>query len=502
MKHSRVVLSSLLFFAYLTLLILASPGGARAQESARISVIQPTASEVCLAMDPATHEQLGVAYPLTFRFRLLTQGGVTVERKYDRPADWTRLGEKSSADHYNAIEAVRIDSSADVAYVSVAFSPASDSVFLRFSTGAGIPLPAQYTGMPGYYDGRRAAVTVTADDWADWFAHMYPPLLSLFRSYGLYVTTGAITGGVGQNTWLTMQHELDSGYVEISAHSRSHPPMPYNDYPGEVVGCIDDILSNLDMPSLFSKGEQGYVYVWIAPNGRWDLTVDSLLTQRNILVNRLYGIGDTGFSAWSPASQHFLPINPTLEIGNPSWGGGETRIGVLNATFDSVTARGGIYHFMWHPQTLYPDIQKAYLSDHLKHVSRRNDLWYVNLGHLYLYHYFQMANSTEVTAAPMAVALPAAFNLLQNYPNPFNPKTRVRFSVSTGGREGQVQSVSEVKLVVYDILGREVAVLVNERKSAGTYEVSFDGKGLASGVYIYRLTAGSFVQSKKMQLVR
>jgi hypothetical protein len=102
----------------------------------------------------------------------------------------------------------------------------------------------------------------------------------------------------------------------------------------------------------------------------------------------------------------------------------------------------------------------------------------------------------------MAVAVPAAFNLLQNYPNPFNPKTRVRFSVSTGGREGQVQSVSEVKLVVYDILGREVAVLVNERKSAGTYEVSFDGKGLASGVYIYRLTAGSFVQSKKMQLVR
>ena len=55
---------------------------------------------------------------------------------------------------------------------------------------------------------------------------------------------------------------------------------------------------------------------------------------------------------------------------------------------------------------------------------------------------------------------------------------------------------------MYDILGREVAVLVNEKKTAGTYEASFDGAGLASGVYVYRLTAGSFAQSRKMILVK
>jgi hypothetical protein len=59
-----------------------------------------------------------------------------------------------------------------------------------------------------------------------------------------------------------------------------------------------------------------------------------------------------------------------------------------------------------------------------------------------------------------------------------------------------------VKLVVFDLLGREVAVLVNERKAPGSYEATFDANGLASGVYVYRLTAGSFVQSRKMVLVK
>jgi hypothetical protein len=65
-----------------------------------------------------------------------------------------------------------------------------------------------------------------------------------------------------------------------------------------------------------------------------------------------------------------------------------------------------------------------------------------------------------------------------------------------------VPGVSDVKIVVYDILGREVATLVNERKAGGSYEVSFDGSGLASGVYLYRLTAGPFVQSRKMLLIK
>jgi hypothetical protein len=98
------------------------------------------------------------------------------------------------------------------------------------------------------------------------------------------------------------------------------------------------------------------------------------------------------------------------------------------------------------------------------------------------------------------VEMPISFFLSQNYPNPFNPTTTIGYTV--GGTRHQASNVSEVRLSVYDILGREVAVLVNERKAPGNYEVRFDGSNLASGVYLYTLQAGSFVQTKKLMLLK
>jgi hypothetical protein len=83
--------------------------------------------------------------------------------------------------------------------------------------------------------------------------------------------------------------------------------------------------------------------------------------------------------------------------------------------------------------------------------------------------------------------------LQQNYPNPFNPSTTITY---------ELPGTSEVRLSVYDILGREVTVLVNEKRDAGIHEVKFDGTHLASGVYIYRLTVGEFVQSKKLTILK
>lgn len=81
----------------------------------------------------------------------------------------------------------------------------------------------------------------------------------------------------------------------------------------------------------------------------------------------------------------------------------------------------------------------------------------------------------------------------QNYPNPFNPSTTIKYELPRS---------SEVKLSVFDMLGREVSVLVNERRDAGVHEVKFDGSNLASGVYFYRLQAGDFVQSRKLVLLK
>ena len=96
--------------------------------------------------------------------------------------------------------------------------------------------------------------------------------------------------------------------------------------------------------------------------------------------------------------------------------------------------------------------------------------------------------------------IPKTSSLSQNYPNPFNPVTRIRYTV--GGNRGEGFGGSDVSLVVYDILGRQVAVPVNEKKQPGTYSVQFGGSGLASGVYFYRLTVGNFVQTRKMVLAK
>ena len=89
--------------------------------------------------------------------------------------------------------------------------------------------------------------------------------------------------------------------------------------------------------------------------------------------------------------------------------------------------------------------------------------------------------------------VPTSFALDQNFPNPFNPTTVINF---------QVPVVTNVRVAVYDVLGREIAVLVNERKAPGSYNVPFDGSALSSGVYFCRLTAGGQHATKKMLLLR
>jgi len=95
--------------------------------------------------------------------------------------------------------------------------------------------------------------------------------------------------------------------------------------------------------------------------------------------------------------------------------------------------------------------------------------------------------------------LPIKFVLEQNYPNPFNPSTKIKYSIPSAG-----QVIPSVSIVVFDVLGREVATLVNKRQSPGTYEVDFDtsGRNLVSGTYFYQLRVGNFIQTKKMILLR
>jgi carboxypeptidase T len=93
------------------------------------------------------------------------------------------------------------------------------------------------------------------------------------------------------------------------------------------------------------------------------------------------------------------------------------------------------------------------------------------------------------------------FSLEQNYPNPFNPSTIIKYSIPSVITSGVKQS-QFVSLKVFDVLGNEVATLVNEVKAAGSYEVEFNATGLSSGVYFYKLQTGSFVETKKMIIMK
>jgi photosystem II stability/assembly factor-like uncharacterized protein len=91
------------------------------------------------------------------------------------------------------------------------------------------------------------------------------------------------------------------------------------------------------------------------------------------------------------------------------------------------------------------------------------------------------------------------FTLYQNYPNPFNPTTTIKIVVE---KTENIKQKTVKKLVIYDLLGKEVAILLNEALQPGSYEVTFDGSGLAGGVYFYQLRVGDFTETRKMILVK
>ena len=100
---------------------------------------------------------------------------------------------------------------------------------------------------------------------------------------------------------------------------------------------------------------------------------------------------------------------------------------------------------------------------------------------------------TPTSVEPLLIQVVNEFSISQNYPNPFNPNTTISYQVSFSG---------PVTIKVYDVLGDEVATLINEEQPAGRYEINFNATGLASGIYFYKINTGSFLSTKKMNLIK
>ena len=116
------------------------------------------------------------------------------------------------------------------------------------------------------------------------------------------------------------------------------------------------------------------------------------------------------------------------------------------------------------------------------------------------YHYNESDQQAKLILGKSAQShvIPNEYKLFQNYPNPFNSTTKIKYTIPSVG----TSLMKFVQLKVYDVLGNEVATLVDESQEAGNYEVTFDASQLTSGIYLYRLSAGNFISTKKLILIK
>ncbi|MBZ0183713.1 MAG: T9SS type A sorting domain-containing protein [Melioribacteraceae bacterium] len=272
---------------------------------------------------------------------------------------------------------------------------------------------------------------------------------------------------------LTIQDEKSRIDTPKSGFTRNelNPFVSYltgNQLPGVVVSCNDDwtlIFNNLDTLS-----DGSYLY----PGD----TVQTTQLQNVVVPFKLIN------NDYLESADYLISENNPITRGNGKWDFGETII-LRPQNPGSIDVAYGV-------QINKPLDQTIGLGDTLQVITFN--------GITNEDKYLLKPNSNFVLSVEEII--PSQFSLSQNYPNPFNPSTIIEYSIPNVETSLATSQMQNVTLKVYDILGREVAVLVNEQQSAGKYRVNFNASNLSSGIYLYQLKSGNHVSSKKMLLIK
>tara|TARA_B110000014_G_scaffold51535_1_gene34498 strand:- start:1533 stop:2705 length:1173 start_codon:yes stop_codon:yes gene_type:complete len=352
----------------------------------QIITVKNNINQTMIITDGQAHIDYGLTYPVTYEFSIPQNSeNLNAYRKYKDSHDWNLIEEKTSNDFFNGIEAVRFDYDGNIAYVSVGFSILSDTIYIKIENNINENTNAPFKRISEYYDNRQAAVTVTADDWADYSNKKFIEACQNFRSFNLWYSVGIITRWINdQNTWNAIQDQLDDGFIEVLSHSRTHPYVPYADLESEVVGSKEDIIEKLNLLNQNRSGSNEYVYAWVAPFGNYSEAIDTMTSKAKYLVSRMFTYDDIYFSNWNSDLNKFDPVGGSMEVGNSSYWG-STDINEMNITFDNAISSNGVYHLITHPNIL--EWNKNFTWSHLEYISNRKDIWYVGFGHLYLYRF-------------------------------------------------------------------------------------------------------------------
>ncbi|MBL1213045.1 MAG: T9SS type A sorting domain-containing protein [Ignavibacteriae bacterium] len=220
---------------------------------------------------------------------------------------------------------------------------------------------------------------------------------------------------------------------------------------------------------------------------------------RNYLIGGLNTIGEPlDPCTWFVGNGSTLPncnsINPRfMYSGDPVSGNGWMNIAPLDNIF--VLSTGPFKLKIGEPVELIYAYIVGRGTDHLNSITKAREIS----------QFVQMVYDNNFENLPTGIdddknLIADEFMLYQNYPNPFNPVTTIKYTIPALGVGNE--NFRSIQITIFDILGRKIKTLVSEQKPAGTYEVQFDASQLSSGVYFYQLSAGSFIQTKKLMLLK
>lgn len=344
--------------------------------------------------------------------------------------------------------------------VSQRFNPATDTLSARgsFNGWSGETVLTPSVGDPNIYEGTAQYDAFEGDVIYYKFAYITPG--------GTNWETNPPTGS-GNYEYTVSATDISNGYAEVGAlRYFNNATLETVVNQESVIRFIVDMNGATDgngtaFPSIDNVVIAGANPPLKWPDGGWpDSDQDKVIF--------LYDDGTNGDES---AGDNFWTVEVTFPIYSPldieykygaNWG-----LASNNGANDNEGGVGNNHHVVLFPSFWYGDASDVFGALEIKDV----------------------VNSIK----ELGSAIPEVYSLDQNYPNPFNPSTVINFSIPESGL---------VTLKIYNVLGQEVAELVNDVKPAGNYEVTFDASDLTSGMYIYTITAGNFTSTKKMMLLK
>ncbi len=403
------------------LVLLAVSAGAISSDGLSGQGSAATGTRWAISIDPAARQKWGLQYPVTYVFQLSDpRPDAAVKRRDGDSGPWTTLQRKTAAEFFNGIPCVRFDADAKKAYVSVGFGT-SHTVELEF---VGVE-SARFESVAKYYDGRKAAYTLSLDNWgcnpwahpgAPWRgathdeSDNYQAALHVCRGFHLpaSIAVNSRSSG-GEAVWRNMQEELDRRDFswEPAVHGWTHPKdaaaYAIHGYRQEILGCREDILKRLrNIPY------GPYVVEHILTHGYVDHAIQSTDGGEFLFVRGFNWLDNPSSVDYAPWNKQYgfygvgglntKGYDRILETREPKGRYSARDVADLNAAFDEVCLTGGIFYALWHPDRFQNSVlydpgpgvdgkRGSTLIEHLKHVANRKDVWYVANGWLYSYRY-------------------------------------------------------------------------------------------------------------------